>query len=108
MFLLQVVDHVLEFFRCGAVLEFLRGDEQAADLQLVGIGDGLGFAGNVQQRLGEVQLVDLWPALCGLKVGALLLVGDEQVGAAIALAFLDLLFAGRLFQGDHLRHPGRH
>lgn len=37
VFLLQVVDHVLQFFRGGAVLGFLRRDEQAAEFQVAGV-----------------------------------------------------------------------
>ncbi|MNZ72357.1 hypothetical protein D3C78_907350 [compost metagenome] len=103
---MQVVDHVLEFFRCRALLGFLRGDEQAAEFQVAGVAQALCIAGDVEQGLAQIEAVDPWPALAGLDVGAGFGGGQEQVGAAVAFAFFGLLAGGRLLQRDHLGHPG--
>ena len=107
VFLLQVVDHVLQFFRAGAVLGFLRGDEQAAKPQITGVADAFGVAGDVLQGLGQVEVVNSGPALRGLNEGAGVSPGDKQIGAAVAFAFFGLFARGRLLQCDHLSHPSR-
>jgi len=103
---LQVIDHVLQVFRAGALLRLERRDEQAAEFQVVGVADLFGIARHIQQGRHRVQVADLGPALRGLDIDRLLRGRDLQVAASAAVTVFDLLLGRKVLQGDHFRGPG--
>ncbi|MNG27830.1 hypothetical protein D3C84_1129990 [compost metagenome] len=65
-----------------------------------------GVAGDVEQRLGQIEAVDPWPALGRLEIGTGFGRGKQQIGATVALAVFGLLARLRVLQRDHFGHPG--